>query len=157
MSSLTHHCKSLDEDVQDSLAQIERLFPSDEEEQKLSRQKKLNQKLLAYEDIFRQQISKIIKERKDFITYGIQPQVFRDDLLNRIPQNFSIDRIQWPKRTDLSWLNYDQLQEFRLTEFQFWDAELENKQYNFLLAFCFSGTNNLKSPIVCPNKHPWMK
>ena len=50
---MTHHSKSLDDDVKDSLAEIERLFPREEEEQKLSKQKKLNLKLLAYEDLFR--------------------------------------------------------------------------------------------------------
>ena len=55
----------------------------------------------------------------------------------------------WPKLDDLKKLNYDELKNYKLTKFEFWDSSKNTSESIYNIAFRLYGSDGKKSNVTC--------
>jgi hypothetical protein len=91
--------------------------------------------------------------RQEKIEKGVSLKKDRVELLESIPKPQN-GKQQWPQKNDLQGLTDDELENFELDQFQYWDNSKSGSDSKNNIAFRLLGSNGLKSQVNC-SKGSW--
>lgn len=139
--------KPIEDAKQRNLEMAKQQFSCDDLHKDYAELQQNNSAVIKREKNFMRKISNQMKKYLDKISNVLTPNPL-EGLWESLPLPTQRGTT-WPKLDDLKKLDYDQLKNYKLTKFEFWDYSKNTSELSYNIAFRLYSSENQKSDIKC--------